>query len=205
MNNFKKIPASKKSLAFRRLAYGVGINDADYITQPIINGKKLVCPIYRKWHSMLARCYSNSVLSIRPTYEGCTVCSEWFVFSRFSKWYEENYIEGFDLDKDIKIKGNKIYSPDACLFVPVAINALFTGIAMGKDRKKVGAKKNSKNDGYQANISIDGKNNHLGYFNTPEQASVAYVIGKNKEIMRKCDQYPTLAKYLVNHLMEVKS
>ena len=48
----------------------------------------------------------------------CSVCEEWKHFSNFKKWFDENYIEGFDIDKDILIKGNKVYSPEACSFVP---------------------------------------------------------------------------------------
>lgn len=39
MRMFKEIPASKKSLAPRKPIYGVGINDAGYITSLRIDGK----------------------------------------------------------------------------------------------------------------------------------------------------------------------
>ena len=38
-------------------------------------------------------------------------------FSGFGKWFDDNNIDGYHLDKDIKVKGNKVYSPDTCLFV----------------------------------------------------------------------------------------
>lgn len=60
----------------------------------------------------------------KPTYEGCTVCDEWLYFSNFKKWFDENYIEGFQLDKDIIIRGNKVYSPQTCCFVPKEINII---------------------------------------------------------------------------------
>ena len=43
--------------------------------------------------------------------------AEWHNFQVFAKWFDENYMEGFQLDKDIKIEGNKIYSSGTCLFV----------------------------------------------------------------------------------------
>ena len=72
---------------------------------------------YNCWKSMFARCYSEDYLSNKPSYRGCTVSEEWHNFQNFAKWYEDNYIEGYQIDKDIKIEGNKIYSPDACMFV----------------------------------------------------------------------------------------
>jgi len=75
---------------------------------------------YEKWSAMLNRCYGKLYQKEKPTYRGCTVCEEWHNFQNFALWYEENYpndgIE-YQLDKDIKIKGNKVYSPDSCAFV----------------------------------------------------------------------------------------
>ena len=58
---------------------------------------------------------------------GCTVCEEWLNYSNFKVWYDQNRIKGMalDLDKDILFKGNKVYSPETCCFVPHAINTLF--------------------------------------------------------------------------------
>ncbi len=75
---------------------------------------------YRKWHSMLSRCYLYSQFSKRKGYEDCYVCEEWHNFQNFAKWVEVNYPKdgsNYELDKDIKIKGNKVYSPNTCLFV----------------------------------------------------------------------------------------
>ena len=84
---------------------------------------------YKVWNSMLERCYSNKSLIHNPTYKDCTVCDEWLCFENFEKWYNENYYEVDDeimnLDKDILVKGNKIYSPETCCFVPKRINILF--------------------------------------------------------------------------------
>lgn len=85
---------------------------------------------YKVWNSMLERCYSNKSLIHNPTYKDCTVCREWHCFANFEKWFDENYYEipneRVCLDKDILVKGNKIYSPETCCFVPSSINSLFT-------------------------------------------------------------------------------
>lgn len=72
---------------------------------------------YSFWLSMIRRCYSPTQQKTNPTYKDCTVCDEWLNFQNFAIWFDDNYINGLHLDKDIKIKGNKIYSPDACAFV----------------------------------------------------------------------------------------
>lgn len=80
---------------------------------------------YMTWVSMFTRCYDSKYQIKQPTYIGCTVHPEWHNFQNFAKWYEENYIENFHLDKDILVPGNKIYGPDTCCFVPQVINNLF--------------------------------------------------------------------------------
>lgn len=83
---------------------------------------------YGVWGDMLRRCYSDDI-NYKKAYKDCSVCKEWHNFQNFAEWYYENYyeVEGdvVCLDKDIRRKGNKIYSPKACIFVPNRINNLF--------------------------------------------------------------------------------
>lgn len=76
--------------------------------------------IYNSWYGMLTRCYSKKYLIKKPTYIGCSVCGEWHNFQVFANWFNENYPKDggrYELDKDIKVDGNKIYSPLTCMFV----------------------------------------------------------------------------------------
>jgi len=98
----------------RPSVYGVGFVGVGHYT-PRVNGN--ISKSYQTWISMLERCYSHLQSLNNPTYEGCTVCSDWHNFQIFAEWFNSNYIEGYHLDKDIKIKGNKMYSPFSCMFV----------------------------------------------------------------------------------------
>lgn len=77
---------------------------------------------HKTWSHMIERCYSKKYHEVQPTYRDCTVCDEWHNFQSFAKWFDANYIKGFHLDKDIKIEGNKVYSPSACSFVSQSVN-----------------------------------------------------------------------------------
>lgn len=100
---------------------------------------------YRIWCCMISRCYSNGGAG---TYKECYVCEDWKSFASFKEWFDKEYIEGFCLDKDILIKGNKEYSPNKCCFVPNEINAIFkkyhkdNGLPIGV--RKVGKKYNAR-------------------------------------------------------------
>lgn len=94
--------------------YGVGfIGDGKY--RSTAKGRRTES--YNVWSNMIARCYCHKRQKRQPTYKGCTVDKAWHNFQVFSEWFSFNYVKGFDIDKDIKIKGNKIYSPEACMFV----------------------------------------------------------------------------------------
>lgn len=66
---------------------------------------------------MLERCYSQTYQEKFPAYKGCSVVEDWHNFQIFAKWFDENYVEGYHIDKDIKIDGNRVYGPDTCMFV----------------------------------------------------------------------------------------
>lgn len=80
---------------------------------------------YTCWTNMMQRCYSESYHNKNKTYVNCEVCEEWQDYQCFADWYNDNYPcdgEKYELDKDIKIDGNLIYSPDSCTFVSKADN-----------------------------------------------------------------------------------
>ncbi|WP_321326805.1 hypothetical protein [Thiomicrorhabdus sp.] len=85
---------------------------------------------YKKWAAMLSRCYGKEM---KNAYIDVTVCKEWRNYQNFAKWFHEesNYQDGWQLDKDILSRGQRIYSPNTCLFVPKGVN-----ISYGKDPTK---------------------------------------------------------------------
>lgn len=81
---------------------------------------------YKIWRGILQRCYIKRLTL--PTYQDVTVCAEWKCFQNFAKWFENNFkphMIKWHLDKDILLKGNKVYSPETCCFVPHEVNNLF--------------------------------------------------------------------------------
>ena len=154
--------------------------------------------IYKEWNSMLHRCYDNDVHKIHSTYTDCTVCEEWLNFQNFAKWYEENYyeIEGetMCLDKDILIKGNKVYSPSTCIFVPNKINALFTKSDKARGKYPIGVSFHKKYNKLIVRCNINNKTKHLGMLEL-NQVNEAFLIYKNfKEnyIKQVADEYKDL-------------
>lgn len=143
---------------------------------------------YCTWRSMIRRCYSDSFHLKQPTYKDCTVDESWHNFQVFAEWFYENYKEGFQLDKDILIKGNKIYSPETCCFVPTRINTIFKKIG----GNNIGVRKRYKL--YECSIMIESKNIKVGNFNTIEEANKARKEVKEKYIKEVAEEF----KHLIN-------
>ena len=191
MNKFKKIPATAKSIAKRKPVHGVGINDADYITSG--------CPVYRTWKHMLERCYSSKYRVRKGTYVGCIVSEDWLLFSNFALWYDGNHQEGYQLDKDLMCKGNKIYSESTAMFIPTEVNILIQAAPIRELPQGVSLIKATGK--YKAQIEIARRKVHLGCFTDVTPASMAYNTAKNFQITSMMDKYPAIAKYLSNHLL----
>ena len=157
------------------------------------NGKDT--KVYKAWKNMLQRCYDSKLHMKHPTYFNCTVCDEWLNFQNFAAWYEENYYEIEDkvmcLDKDILVKGNKIYGPDTCVFVPQEINLLFTkrDAARGESPIGVSIRTDRRRNMFQAYCRVNGKLKHIGYYSSPEEASAAYKEFKEELIKSIADEY----------------
>jgi hypothetical protein len=97
--------------------YGVGfLGVGDH--KAFIGGK--TTRIYETWRHMLYRCYKSNA----KAYEGCCVSSEWHNFQQFCEDFPN--LEGYDLwlnnknyqiDKDLKIPGNRVYCKNSCKLV----------------------------------------------------------------------------------------
>jgi hypothetical protein len=191
-----------------KLMYGVGVNDADYAVQPSgPDGKRRTCPYYRAWNNMLRRAYCQKLHAILPTYIGVTVCEEWHSFMAFRAWMMTQDWEGKQLDKDIIVPGNKVYSPATCAFVSSQINVLLTDSAAARGEWPVGVDWNRHAKKFRAQIAEGGKRRSLGYFTTPEAAHLAWRKAKVRIVRaaaRECDD-PRVSAGLLRHSYRIEA
>ena len=135
--------------------------------------------VYKVWKHMLERCYDTKVQERQPTYIGCSVCSEWYDFQTFGEWYETNYPKDggkYELDKDLKIIGNKVYSPDTCLFVSNQVNSFTINCGASRGRYMIGVCRHKHAGKFQARCrnTIAGKGDYLGLFTSEIEAHLAW-------------------------------
>lgn len=171
-----------------KLVYGVGINDADYSVQKHENvgGKQRllwICPFYQRWCGMFQRCYSVKYHIKFPTYLDCSVVPEWHYFMAFRAWMETQDWEGNELDKDVLIRGNKVYSPETCVFVSKAVNYFFNE-NLNKSRTCPLGVHFRKGWGKYTAACKDvrsGKIKYIGHFDNPQEAHQAWLAFKLKQ------------------------
>lgn len=150
---------------------------------------------YDRWKGILRRCYTEKERFKNPTYIDCIVDEQWLNFQNFAQWWNENYYEidgeQMQVDKDILHKGNKIYSPNSCIFVPQDINILFTKRHRNKDSLPMGINYDKKRNKYRAFCSINSKLIAIG--NSFETIEDAFYLGykpfKENLIKQKADEY----------------
>lgn len=153
--------------------YGVGILG-------LIEGSVVGVKSYKIWHAMLQRCYSpkENTRNRSRTYNDVTVCTNWLTYTNFRDWFDENYIEGFCLDKDLTILGCREYSPESCCFIPNYINCLLLKSDKNRGKYPLGVHLDKKSGKFSAQISIKEVDKtvrkFLGYYPTPEEAFLSY-------------------------------
>lgn len=157
----------------RRLVQGIGINDADYPTDS--NGVQ--CPFYSRWKDMLARCYSAKA---HKTYRDKSVCDQWLKFSNFKVWMETQDWQGNQLDKDLLVQGNKVYSPETCVFVTPQVNSFLSDCRGKRGDYPVGVHFHKGAGRFAAQCrTLGGGKKHLGLFDNPELAHEAWLEFKS--------------------------
>ena len=160
--------------------YGVGICDKACVSK---------LKSYIIWKSMLKRCYDEKDINHQRSYNDCSVCEEWLIYSIFEEWFNTNYIDGYTIDKDLLKSGNRVYSPNTCCFLPTEINTLLiwhsskkSGLPIGVTYDKYGT--------FQVMVKQFGKQKRIGtrYFSLSSAVN-AYRTAKKKYINEVAKQY----------------
>ena len=144
---------------------------------------KRSCPkierAYSVWFKMLSRCYDAECIQFKD-YSDCSVSGYFASFEHFSTWYlsqvgsDQN---NWQLDKDLLVRGNRVYSEDTCCLVPAEINNLLRRYTKESDTCK-GVYYNKKLGKFSAHLL--GK--YIGLFTTELEAFQAYKEAKESHI-----------------------
>ena len=191
---------------------GVGILGDKY---PISEGGTLTKE-YMLWHSMLVRCYSATYQKKQPTYIGCEVSENFKSYEYFYEWCHKQIgfgVEGngnpFQLDKDLLVKGNKVYSESTCVFIPAEVNTLLTKRTASRGEYLIGVCWSNTHKAFKAQVSRSkGKQEHLGYFKTEIEAFNTYKQAKESFVKEQANEWksqidPRAYEALMNYTVEI--
>ena len=163
------------------------------------------------WNDMLTRCYANR--NDMPTYKGCEVSNSWKHASNFYNDIRKlsNYemiFKGYQLDKDILVKGNKIYECGKCCIVPKDINNVLVKSDNIRGELPIGVRFHKGLNKYTAQISCFGKQVYLGSYSNTTDAFTAYKVAKEAYIRELADKYcdsltENVYDALVNYKVEI--
>ena len=168
---------------------GVGILGTKYLSA--VNGRNT--KEYVLWNNMLKRCYSDTCQKKYPTYKGCTVSENFKSYEYFYEWCNEQIgfnNEGWHLDKDLLVKGNKVYSESTCVFIPAEVNALLTKCTNSRGEHLIGVYWYKRDKAFVARVNKSkGGREWLGSFNTEIEAFNAYKTTKESFIKEQAEKY----------------
>ena len=192
--------------------FGVGILGTKYPTR--VNGVKT--KEYGLWVRMLERCYGDGYKKKQPTYEGCEVSDKFKSYEYFYGWCQDqigftNDGNGnpFHLDKDLLIRGNKVYSESTCVFIPSEINAILTKCTASRGKYLIGVSWSITNKAFVAQVNKNkGKPEHLGFFKTEIEAFNAYKEAKEAFVKEQAEKWKSQIDYrayeaLMNYQVDI--
>lgn len=182
------------------LVYGIGINDANYSVTEGVGRNRIKCPFYRSWTGILERGYSGKWKQRYPAYVDCSVVEEWHLFSTFRRWMEKQNWEGKHLDKDILFPGNKVYSPETCVFIDQRLNKFFTEKSIDGRTLPVGVSIHNTTGRFIACCHNTPYKEYLGVFGTPQEAHQAWLTRKLElaKLLAAEQDDPRVAKALID-------
>ena len=188
--------------------FGVGVLGAKYSSRV----SDVLTKEYVLWCDMLRRCYSDAYKKRKPTYEGCEVSNNFKSYEYFYEWCNNQFgfnNEDWQLDKDLLIKGNKVYSEATCVFIPQEINKVLVKREASRGKYLIGVSWNKKASAFVARVNKNkGKREYLGLFNTELEAFNAYKTAKESFIKEQANKWksqidPRAYNALMNYTVEI--
>lgn len=186
-----------------KLVAGVGYNDGTY---PSVKVKE-----HALWRSMLARCYKEENLIKKPAYRGCSVSENFKNYTYFYEWCNKQIgfnTKGWSLDKDLLFKGNKLYSEDTCVFVPMEINNVIVKADSLRGDYPIGVFYDKERQKFQTRMWVNNKPKFLGRYETVDEAFQTYKTNKEKHIKGMAETWKDVIDFrayeaLVNYKVEI--
>jgi len=155
---------------------------------------------YTAWKGIKKRLTGTKCHIEKPTYVGTAIDVEWLKFSIFQKWFNEYYVEGWELDKDLRVPGSRIYGREYCMYIPKILNNLFNDNRNVKSEYPLGV--DFKNGRYRAQCHQPWKHNsHIGHYSSPLEAHGAWLETKIEVIQfyqEIYQSYPIIVEALDN-------
>lgn len=171
--------------------FGVGILGDKYPSWK--NGK--VIKEYATWKRILQRCFDDNYQKVQPTYKESAICKEWLLYENFYEWLhnQPNFDKWYNgnrwaLDKDILVKGNKLYSPETCCLVPQNVNSLFTKRNADRGATVIGVHEQKGRFLALCQNPFTKVQDYLGSYDTQQQAFYVYKEYK-EEIIKQVAEF----------------
>lgn len=140
---------------------------------------------YSMWQGMISRTTNHNRKDFKHYGgRGISVCKEWKDdINNFIAWANSNkYSKGLSIDR---IDNDKGYGPDNCRFVNQFVQTRNTSVIQSNNTSGYrGVSFHKKTNKWSSKIRVNKKDIHLGYFNKPLEAGIAYdnyVIENNLE------------------------
>lgn len=146
----------------------------------------------RLWDNMLTRCNihgsDNGFKDFQEFANWCLIGNDGNQQYGYDKLTEGRI---WQLDKDIIGIKRKIYSPETCIFVPNEINQMFrtikTTLPLGVSRLPSGK--------FRAEITLTNCRKHLGVYDTPEEAGIAFLAARALRIVTLITESSALSSH----------
>lgn len=166
-------------------------------------------PATSKWLDVMKRCYDESRLE--KAYETSNMCVQWHNYLNFRDWVvaQKGFgVKGWELDKDLLIKGNTLYCPESCVFLPKSVNAALTKRQNCRGDYPIGVVINKAKTKFEAWCGDGTASKYLGVYETPKEAFLAYKSKKEEFLKGLANKYkelldPRAYEALMNYEVEI--